>query len=234
MNVRQFFKKVGKIALWLFVSLIVLSVISAFALRYIPVKVTPLMVIRVVEQWCDGKPAKMDQKWVSIDKMSSNMITAVIASEDNLFLTHNGFDFEAIQKAQKLNKKGKKLYGASTISQQTAKNVFLWPSRSWVRKGLETYMTFLLETFNSKQRIMEVYLNIVELGDGIYGVEAASQYYYKHSAAKLTKSESAMLAACLPAPLKSNPKNPSAKLAKKQMKIMRLMPKMRKTGWGVK
>lgn len=232
MKLQQFFRKIGKSVLWLFVSLLVLSVFSAFSLRYVSVRVTPLMLIRVVEQWSEGKSMKLEQEWISIDDMSAQMITAVIASEDNLFLTHNGFDFEAIKKARNLNEKGKKLYGASTISQQTAKNVFLWPSRSWVRKAIETYMTFLLETFNSKQRIMEIYLNVVELGDGIYGVESASRYYYKHSASKLTRSEAAMLAACLPAPLKSDPKNPSSKLYKKQLKIMKLMPKVKKTGWG--
>lgn len=232
MKLRQIFRRVGKSVLWLLVSLLVLSVFSAFSLRYVSVRVTPLMLIRVVEQWRDGKSMKMDQEWVSIDKISAQMITAVIASEDNLFLAHNGFDFEAIKKARKLNEKGKTLYGASTISQQTAKNVFLWPSRSWFRKAIEAYMTLLLETFNSKQRIMEIYLNVVELGDGIYGVESASQYYYNHSASKLTRSEAAMLAACLPAPLKSDPKNPSSKLTKKQIKIMNSMHRMKKTGWG--
>ncbi len=231
-KIQQFFRKVGKIVLWMFFLLFVLSVFSAFSLRYISVRVTPLMLIRVVEQWCDGRSMKMEQEWISIDNISTQMITAVMASEDNLFLTHNGFDFDAIKKAHKLNEKGGKLYGASTISQQTAKNVFLWPSRSWFRKAIETYMTFLLETFNSKQRIMEIYLNVVELGDGIYGVESASQYYYHHSARKLTRLEAAMFAACLPAPLKSDPKNPSSKLSKKQLKIMKIMPKMRKTGWG--
>lgn len=151
------------------------------------------------------------------------MVQAVVASEDNNFTRHFGIDFDAIKKAQKLNKKGRTLRGASTISQQTAKNVYLWPARSWFRKGLEVYFTGLIEIFWGKKRIMEVYLNVIEMGDGIYGVQAASQYYFRKDAKDLNRSEAALIAAILPNPRIYSAKNPSAYIQRKQGRIMRAM-----------
>ena len=158
------------------------------------------MLIRNIEQLQEDKKLVLKHDWVPIEAISKNLQLAVICSEDQNFLAHNGFDMEAIEKAIEHNKKGKRIRGASSISQQTAKNVFLWPQRSWFRKGLETYFTFLIELFWSKERIMEVYLNSIEMGNGVYGVEAASQFWFKKPAIKLNRNEAAAIAAILPNP----------------------------------
>jgi monofunctional biosynthetic peptidoglycan transglycosylase len=180
------------------------------------------MAIRLVEQAYNGQTIKLKKSWISLDAMSSSLPLAVVAAEDNLFLEHSGFDFEAIQKAKEFNqkKKGKKIRGASTISQQTAKNVFLWPQRSWIRKGLEVYFTVLIEFVWGKKRIMEIYLNVIETGKGIYGVEAASQIYFGKSASDLTRREAALIAAILPNPLKWNPSSPSPYMYGRQQWIL--------------
>jgi len=193
------------ILLWYFA----ITIGMVILLRWIPVYVSPLMVIRAVEQKMEGKPMKLEKKWKPLSEISPDLQLAVVCTEDQNFLKHRGFDFGAIEKAIKHNEKSKRKRGASTISQQTAKNVFLWPGRSWIRKGFEVYFTFLIETFWSKERIMEVYLNIVELGDGVYGAEAASQTFFKTTAAKMTKRQAATLAIVLPNPLKYNAKHPS-------------------------
>ena len=199
------------------------SIFMTLLYRFVPVPITPLMLIRSMEQLTDGKVVQLKKQWVPIEKISPEMVNAVVASEDNLFMSHWGFDFDAISKAKKMNEKGKKVYGASTISQQTAKNVFLWPSRTWVRKGLECYFTVLIELFWPKERIMEVYLNVAETGNGIYGVEAASKHYYQKSAKNLTQEQAALIAASLPAPRRYNPANPTAYIRSRQQKILRLM-----------
>lgn len=182
-----------------------------------------LMVIKRHETNEQGERQRIRKDWVSIDKISPHMVLAACAAEDGKFMLHNGFDWEAIQKAIKSNKRGKKLRGASTISQQTAKNVFLWPKRSWLRKGFETYFTFLIETCWSKKRIMEVYLNVAEFGRGIYGVEEAAQAYYKKPASKLNRNEAAMIATVLPLPSKRNPAKPSNYMVRYQHIILRNM-----------
>ncbi len=174
--------------------------------RWVNPPITPLMVIRTFEQKFDDKDLQMKYDWVDIDSISPYMWQAVIAGEDGLFLYHNGFDWAAIEKAQEWNKTHANKRGASTVSQQTAKNVFLWPDRTWVRKGLEVYFTFLIETFWSKERIMEVYLNVIEYGDGVYGVEEASKEYFNKSARDLSFDQAALLVAGLPNPRKWNPK----------------------------
>lgn len=166
---------------------------------------------------------KLDRDYVSYDEMGSNVKRAVIASEDQKFFSHNGFDYKAIEKAIEHNEKGKKLRGGSTISQQTAKNVFLWQKRSYVRKGLEAFYTFLIELVWSKEIILERYLNSIEMGQGVFGVEAASKYYFGKSARDLTKSEAAWIATVLPSPKKYDPKNPSAYLKKRHSWILRQM-----------
>lgn len=167
---------------------------------------------------------KLDRDYISYDEMGSNVKKAVIASEDQLYFSHNGFDYKAIQKAIKKNdKKGKVVRGGSTISQQTAKNIFLWQGRSWIRKGLEAGYTFIIEIFWGKDVILERYLNSIEMGRGVFGVEAASEYYFKKSSKDLTKSEAAWIATILPNPKKYDPKNPSSYLNKKHNWIMRQM-----------
>lgn len=166
--------------------------------RFVPVYVTPLMIIRSVQQLVSGEKVVCKHTWVPFDKISPSLPMAVIASEDNRFASHNGFDMIEIKKAMKENETRKKKRGASTISQQTAKNVFLWPQSSWIRKGFEVYFTFLIETCWSKERIMEVYLNSIEMGKGIYGAQATAKYKFKTTAAKLTRGQCALIAATLP------------------------------------
>lgn len=181
------------------------SVLYVLLLRWIPVYFTPLMAIRMVEQYSEGKPITCKHTWVNLQKISPSLQKAVIVSEDAFFLTHNGFDFTAIEKAIQNNKNTNKIKGGSTISQQTAKNVFLYPKRSYIRKILEAYFTVLIEILWSKERIMEVYLNSIEMGPGIYGAQSASEYWFKTNANKLSVSQSAALAAILPSPTKYNP-----------------------------
>ncbi|WP_055436466.1 monofunctional biosynthetic peptidoglycan transglycosylase [Lacinutrix algicola] len=201
------------------------SVVSSVALvvlfKFVPVPVTPLMVIRYFENTSEKQLWK--HNWEPIENISKNIQLAVICTEDQKFLKHNGFDIEAIEKAYENNKKGKRIKGGSTISQQTAKNVFLWPSRSWLRKGLETYFTFLIEKIWSKERILEVYLNSIEMGNGIYGIEAASQYWFKKPAAKLTAYEAAAIASILPSPRKYRANPASAYITKRKHWIVRQM-----------
>ncbi len=185
-----------------------------------PVYYTPLMAIRYFEAESDFETK---HSWVPISEISPELQLAVICSEDQKFVKHNGFDIKSIEKAYENNKKGKKLRGASSISQQTAKNVFLWPDRSWLRKGLETYFTFLIELLWDKERILEVYLNSIEMGDGVYGAEAASQFWFHTSAKNLQKYQAAAIAAILPNPrnYKANPA--SAYIQKRKEWIVRQM-----------
>lgn len=193
-----------------------LSIALVILFRFVQVPITPLMVFRSVEMVWEGKDVKMEHKWVPLEQISPNVQKAVIVSEDGHFLTHGGFDLKAIKKAYQDNQKGKKIKGGSTISQQTAKNVFLWQGRSYFRKGLEAYFTVLIELIWSKERIMEVYLNSIEMGDGIYGVQAASQYWYHKDASKLTVHEAAGIAAILPSPRKYNPVKSGPYVAKRK------------------
>lgn len=206
---KEFLKKLWrftwKAAMWFFA----VSIISVILFRFVPVPVTPLMLVRCVEQKMDGKEMKLKKDWVSIDEISPNLQLAVVCSEDQNFLKHHGFDFNAIDKAMEYNENHKKTRGASTISQQTAKNVFLWPGRSWIRKGFEVYFTFLIEVLWNKKRIMEVYLNVIEMGDGIYGAQSASKIFFHKDAKNLNASEAAAVAAVLPNPRKFNASNPS-------------------------
>ncbi len=172
------------------------------------------------------KYGKLQRDYISYDEMGDNVKKAVIASEDQNFFNHKGFDYKAIEKAYKDNEKGKKLKGGSTISQQTAKNVFLWQGRSWIRKGFETVYTFIIELIWGKQVILERYLNSIEMGQGVFGVEAASQYYFKKSSKDLSKSEAAWIAAVLPNPKKYDPHHPSVYLNRKHNWIMRQMRNM--------
>src|SRR5574344_1426327 len=183
------------------------------------------MFIRLGEQIAKGEEMKMRHSWVPLDEISPSLPLAVMASEDARFMEHHGFDFNAIEKAAKRNmrKKNKRKLGASTISQQTAKNVFLWPGRSWVRKGFEAYFTVLIEFMWSKQRIMEAYLNSIEMGDGIYGAEAVAQLHFNTEAKNLSRSQCALIAATLPNPRKFNSAFPSGYMRDRHGKIMHEM-----------
>ena len=222
------------IVLWRsFLWFIGLSLGLVILYRFVPVPITPLMVIRVVEQSSDPeKEVRLYKDWVSIDEMSRHAPQAVVAAEDQKFLEHHGFDFEAMQEAWENNQKGKQIKGASTITQQTVKNVFLWPSRSYVRKGLEAYFTVLVELMWPKERIMEVYLNVIEMGDGVYGIEAASQTFYNKKAADLSKGQAAMIAAVLPNPRRWSPARPTSYIQSSQGWIMRQMSNLPPTGFG--
>jgi len=221
MEVKKFsWKRAWRLVRYVIATFFILSIGSVILFRFIPIPVTPLMLMRCGEQLAKGKPLKLQKDWVSMRNISPNMVQAVVASEDNRFPDHIGFDFDAIRKAMRHNEHSKRLRGASTISQQTAKNVFLWPRRSYLRKGIEAYFTLLIEVFWTKERIMEVYLNIVEMGNGVYGVEAASQKYFDKSASNLSQSNAAMLAAILPSPIKRNPAKPSRFLINSQYQII--------------
>lgn len=225
-------KRIRKVIRWMVVAFFGSTILSVVALRFVPVWFTPLMFIRVAQQVAEGREVKLQHRWVSIDKMSPDLPVAVMASEDGRFLEHHGFDFKAIEHAAKENMKKdrKRKLGASTISQQTAKNVFLWPGRTWVRKGLEAYFTMLIELLWSKERIMEVYLNSIEMGEGIYGAEAVAEEHFGCSAAELTRSQCALIAATLPNPRKYNSADPSQYMKKRQRRILREMKYVK--GWS--
>ena len=199
------------------------TILSVVILKYIPVYVTPLMLIRAVEQMMDGKEPVIKHYWVPLERINHNLPQAVMASEDNLFLKHSGFDLEQIQKAQLEAQEGKRQRGASTISQQTARNVFLWQKRSWLRKGLEAYFTFLIEKIWGKERIMEVYLNSIEMGKGIYGADAVARVNFNTTPDKLTKDQCAYIAVSLPNPLQRDSAHPTAKMKKMHNTIKKRM-----------
>lgn len=215
--------KLIKILLKTIAALIILSVLTTILFRWVAIPLTPLMIIRCVEQKSDGKDMVLKHDWVAMENISPKLQLAVVCSEDQNYLKHYGFDWGAIQKAMKANDEGKKLRGGSTISQQTAKNVFLWPGRSYIRKGLEAYFTLLIEIFWSKERIMEVYLNSIEMGNGVYGAEAAAQYWFKKTAKNLSKDDCAAIAAILPNPIKYKANPPSPYIAKRKAWIKQQM-----------
>lgn len=217
------FKRVYRFLLKAMIWFFGVSIAIVVVFKFVPIPFTPLMVIRAIENKIDGNDMVCSHDWEPIDNISVNLQKAVIASEDARFLTHKGFDFDAIQKAMENNEKGKKLKGGSTISQQTAKNVFLWQGRSYFRKGLEAYFTVLIEIIWGKERIMEVYLNSIEMGDGVYGAEAATQYWYRKECSNLTKIEAAGIAAILPNPRKFKASNSSAFINARKARIVKRM-----------
>ncbi|WP_370687711.1 monofunctional biosynthetic peptidoglycan transglycosylase [Pedobacter deserti] len=218
--------KVVHIALKILLWFVTITVLWVFAYRFVNPPITILMIQRNAERDSQSKPVKMQKKWRDLEDISVHMRNAVIAAEDQRFLTHWGFDLKAIENAYTTNKKGKRLKGGSTITQQTAKNVFLWPGRSWIRKGFEAYFSVLIEVLWSKKRILEVYLNVIEMGDGIYGAEAASQSYFDKSSNKLTRAQAALIAACLPNPRRWSPKKPTSYILRRQYLIMKNMRRL--------
>ena len=212
-----------KLTIILFVGI---SLFMVILYRFVNPPITWLMITRGFERKSDGKDWKIDKKWIDFDNIADPMKRAAVAAEDATFLENHGFDFKAMERALDKNQHSKKLIGGSTITQQTAKNVFLWPGRSYVRKAFEAWFTLLIDIFWSKQRVMEVYLNVIEMGDGIYGVEAASQTYFHKSAADLNKTQAALIAACWPNPLKWSPANPDDHIMHKKYLIIKNMRRM--------
>jgi len=216
-------KKITRILFKILIWFVGISLFLVVVFKFVPVPFTPLMVSRAVENKLAGKEMYCNHDWVPIENISKNLQKAVIASEDGTFLKHHGFDFTAMQKALKNNKKGRKIKGGSTISQQTAKNIFLWQGRSYIRKGFEAYFTVLIELVWGKERIMEVYLNSIEMGNGVYGAQAAAEYWYRKDVSNLTKREAAGIAAILPNPRKYKASNSTVYINKRKDKIVRVM-----------
>ncbi len=216
---------IKRLLTWIVVAFFASTILSVVALRWVPVWFTPLMFIRLAQQSSDDKPLTLHHHWVPLEEIAPSLSTAVMASEDARFLEHHGFDYKAIEKAAMRNIKHpeKTRHGASTISQQTAKNVFLWPGRSWLRKGLEVYFTTLIELCWSKQRIMEVYLNSIEMGEGIYGADAVAEYHFNTTAKDLTRAQCALIAVSLPNPRRMNSASPSSYMLRRQQRILREM-----------
>lgn len=216
-------KRIQKVLQWIVLLFFGSTILAVLVYRFVPVPVTPLMLIRCTQQMARGEKVRLKHHWVPLDSISKYLPVAVMASEDQRFMTHHGFDFVEIQNAIEEREKGQRQRGGSTISQQTAKNVFLWPRSSWVRKGFEVYFTVLIELFWNKERIMEVYLNSIEMGDGIYGAEAVAQQNFGRPASRLTRANCALIAATLPNPLRFSSKDPSRYMLKRQTAIMRQM-----------
>jgi monofunctional biosynthetic peptidoglycan transglycosylase len=215
---KKLISKISQIVRWAMAIFFGTTILTVVVLKFFPVYYTPLMFIRLFQL----DEVKLSHEWVSIDEISPSMPLAVMGSEDANFQEHWGFDFKAIQDAAEHNKKHpeKNKHGASTISQQTAKNVFLWPGRSWIRKGLEAYFTILIEVFWSKERIMEVYLNSIEMGPGIYGVQAVAHEHFGCDAKDLTANQCALIAATLPNPRRFSSKTPNKYMKKRQRWIL--------------
>ena len=227
-------KKIFKIVRLTLALLFASSLLAVVAYRFVPVYFTPLMLTRCFEQIADGRSVRLHHEWVPLERMARSMPVAVIASEDQRFMEHHGFDYKAIEQAalEHLDD-GKRLRGGSTISQQTAKNVFLWPGRSWTRKGFEVYFTALIEILWGKHRIMEVYLNSIEMGEGIYGADAVAEQHFGKTANELSRSECALIAATLPNPRKFDSSNPSAYMRARRGKIeqqMKFIPSFPREG----
>lgn len=216
--------KLGRMLLILLLTLVLLPIGGVLIHAVVPPPVTLLM----VQQAVAGKG--LDYRWRSLNHISPRLVEAVIASEDARFCSHDGFDFEAIEKAMDSNARGGKVRGGSTISQQTAKNVFLWPGRSWIRKGLEAGYTVLIETVWSKRRIMEVYLNVAEWAPGVYGAEAAARHWYGKDADQLTAREAARLAAILPSPRRYSASKPGPYVRRRASRVQAAMGTVRNDG----
>lgn len=220
---RQRIYKVLTAPLYLIAGFFITSITYVIIYAFIPVAITPLMVLRPVESLTEGEEIVHQHDWVSRSKINKYAALAVVCAEDQNFYHHWGFDLESIQESIDDYRKGDRLRGASSISQQTAKNVFLYPSRSWLRKGLEVYFTFLIELVWTKDRILTVYLNSIEFGSGIYGIEAASQVFFQHPALELNRSESALLASVLPNPHRFKVDQPSSYIRGRQQWVLRQM-----------
>ena len=221
---RSWFGRAWRWSLGAVLALLLLSALNVLSLRWINPPISSFM----VQAWVgslfdDSKGFKLDHRWVDLDRISPNLALAVVASEDQKFPEHWGFDVEAIEKAYKINRHSHHIRGASTITQQVSKNLFLWSGRSYFRKGLESYFTLLAEGFLPKRRILEIYLNVAEFGNGIYGAEAAAQRLFHKPAARLTRSDAALLAAVLPNPILFHANAPSPFIERRRARILEQM-----------
>jgi monofunctional biosynthetic peptidoglycan transglycosylase len=218
----RFIRKLLRAVVWSVLAALLLSVLTVAALRYINPPTSAFMIAARLEAMTAdrAKPFALRQQWCPLSGISPQVAIAVVASEDQLFPQHRGFDVAQIRKAIDEADQGGRARGASTISQQTAKNLFLWSGKSLVRKGLEAWFTVLMEAFWPKRRILEVYLNIAQFGDGLYGVQAASREYFHHDANKLSASEAALLAAVLPNPIRLKAGKPSAYVQRRRDEIL--------------
>jgi len=231
-NLKQIIKKLPKIILKFFLGFIFISIFSVLLLKWLNPPTTSIMIQRKVEALISWNDRQMiAYEWFSYDDISKQMAIAVIAAEDQNFPFHFGFDFEQIEKAIEQSNRGRKLRGASTITQQVAKNLFLWEGRSFIRKGFEAYFTVLIELLWSKERILEVYLNVIETGDMIFGVGAASQIYFKKLPAKLTRSQAALITATIPNPKRFSAKRPSGYILRRQSWILGQMSSLGGTSY---
>lgn len=217
------FKSIFKALIKIIILVVITSVVAVFLLRWINPLTSSIMIQRQISALFDGDFRFVNYQWVSYDNISKHLPIAVVAAEDQNFPNHSGFDFKEIEKALDQHKKGRKLRGASTITQQVAKNLFLWEGRSFIRKGIEAYFTILIELLWSKQRILEVHLNIAEMGDLIFGAGAASLVHFKKTPDKLTRAQSALLAATLPNPLRYSASRPSNYVLRRQAWILNQM-----------
>lgn len=223
-----FLKRVKNTIKWVLIVLVAGSILLVLLFRFCPVYTSPLMFIRTYEQISRGEQIRWHHSWVPLDSISPYLPLAVLSSEDQNFLNHNGFDWEAIEKVVKERAEGERFRGGSTISQQTAKNVFLFPTSSsgklaWFRKGVEAYFTVLIEFLWDKHRIMEVYLNTIEMGDGIYGAQAVAQEHFGCEAKDLTRNQCAMIAISLPNPIRMNSALPTRYMYRRQSWCIRQM-----------
>jgi monofunctional biosynthetic peptidoglycan transglycosylase len=211
-----------KIIFALIIGFLVMSLLTVVVYKFVPPPLTPIMVLRVIEGVFDGQMVGITKTWKSYEEISPNIYRALVSGEDARFMSHNGIDWKAVENAKRYNAahEGVRKHGASTITMQTAKNAFLWHGRNYVRKGLEAYFTYLIEAIWGKKRILEIYVNIIEWGPGIYGVEAASQEYFKKSSTNLTKNEAALLAAIVPNPRRWSAAKPTDYIIKRQNFIM--------------
>lgn len=226
--IRGFFSWIGNLIKWTLIVALGGSILMVLVYRFLPVPCSPLMFIRCYEQVSRGEQMRLHHEWVSLEDMSPDLPLAVWSTEDQNFLIHHGFDWDAIEKVMKEREEGKRFRGGSTISQQTAKNVFLWPTSSqstagWIRKGIEAYFTVLIEFMWDKQRIMEVYLNTIEMGDGIYGAQAVAHEHFGCEASQLTRNQCALIAASLPNPLKMDSAHPSRYMYRRQNQVLKQM-----------
>ena len=224
----KFFSKVGNVIKWMLIVMLAGSILLVLLFRFFPVYSSPLMFIRAYEQVSRGEKIRWHHAWVPMEEISPDLPLAVMSCEDQNFLNHNGFDWDAIQKVLAERAEGERFRGGSTISQQTAKNVFLFPTSSsgklaWFRKGLEAYYTVLIEFMWDKQRIMEVYLNTIEMGDGIYGAQAVAQEHFGCDAKDLTRNQCALIAITLPNPIRMNSASPTNYMYKRQSWCLRQM-----------
>ncbi|MBC7982387.1 MAG: monofunctional biosynthetic peptidoglycan transglycosylase [Candidatus Obscuribacterales bacterium] len=217
----SFAKRLARGFLWLLLGWFVLTIGLVLTLRFVDPFTSAFMLRDRARAWWQNEPRYVFRhEWVNGDQIAAHLKLAVIASEDQKFLEHRGFDFDSIGDALAARERGRRVRGASTITQQVAKNIFLWPGQSWVRKGIEAYFTVLIESLWSKRRIMEIYLNIAEFGRGVYGAKAASHFYFNKTANRITAAEAALLAASLPNPRRLRVASPSAYVRRRQEFIL--------------